>query len=304
MLDAFAVLQPPHGGWHVLAVDNGSTDDTLRILNGASERLPLAVLQEPQAGKNRALNHALDHVRGDLLVLTDDDVVPERDWLLQLEAGAREHPDCDVFGGTIRPVWPAPPPAWLTEAGLPLHVLYALADRPSGPCAPSDIFGPNMAIRTQLFREGLRFNPSVGPDGTARYAMGSETELLLRLEHAGHRAWFVAEAVVGHQVRPEQMERDWVLGRAYRHGFGVGRHPNPPMVDDAPIVLGQSVPFAGRRAALNVLARACALLPPQPRTFWWRYRSAWLNGIADGVTAVRSGAAVRDAAGRPAAERS
>ncbi|WGF86589.1 glycosyltransferase family 2 protein [Marinivivus vitaminiproducens] len=304
MLAALGGLTPPDGGWCLVAVDNGSTDATPGLLADASASLPLTVLQEPQAGKNRALNRALDHIQGDLLVLTDDDIVPDADWLVRLAGAARLHPERDVFGGTIRPVWPSPPPAWLTDAGMPLHVLYALADRPSGACAPEDIYGPNMAVRASLFHGGLRFNPAVGPDGTARYAMGSETELLTRLARAGHTAWFAAEAVVGHQVRPEQMERDWVLGRSYRHGFGVGRRPEPPMVDAAPVIAGRSLTFEGRRAALNVLAALSALLPPEPRRFWWRYRAAWLNGLAEGVAVARAESAAARPAAQPVAGRS
>ena len=50
--------------------------------------------------------------------------------------------------------------------------------------------------------------------------MGSEVEFTCRLERAGHRAWHIPSAAVGHIIRPHQVERDWIVKRAYR----LGRH--------------------------------------------------------------------------------
>ncbi len=50
--------------------------------------------------------------------------------------------------------------------------------------------------------------------------MGSETELLLRLEHAGAKAWYVKDAIVEHVVPASQSEPDALVRRAYRYGRG------------------------------------------------------------------------------------
>ena len=51
--------------------------------------------------------------------------------------------------------------------------------------------------------------------------MGSETELMERLDAAGHRAWFAERACVRHMIRPSQMDAQSVVRRAFRHGYGV-----------------------------------------------------------------------------------
>src|SRR6185369_10693199 len=88
MFDALALLDAPVGGWKLLVVDNGSTDDTPAILARNTARLPLTCMTERGRGKNRALNAALPFFAGELIVLTDDDVVPNRDWLVQLQRAA------------------------------------------------------------------------------------------------------------------------------------------------------------------------------------------------------------------------
>ena len=59
-------------------------------------------------------------------------------------------------------------------------ILYATVKRPAGPCALTDIYGPNWAVRTAGIRRWDRFNERIGPDSTQKfYPMGSETEFFL-----------------------------------------------------------------------------------------------------------------------------
>jgi glycosyltransferase involved in cell wall biosynthesis len=277
VLAAFAALTRPPGGWAMIVVDNGSTDATAAVLQDHADRLPLTILSCPTPGKNRALNMALPLLRGSLAVFTDDDVLPDPDWLVQLHAAAEAHPEASLFGGTVLPDWPRPPPPWLSEQAVEFSVLYSQQRRPSGPCGFADIFGPNMAVRPAVFADGTRFAEHVGPDGSKPlYAMGSETELLRRLEAAGHRGWFEASARVGHIIRPEQMEEGWILDRAYRYGVGEGRH-----YAGAP-----SARQVLRRVVYRVAARGMAVLPPSARRLRIRYRDRWLAGVADGVAAA------------------
>src|ERR1700756_1490245 len=95
VLDAYCALLAPPGGWRLLVIDNGSTDAGPEILAAYAERLPISVLREPCRGKNAALNAGLRQVLNDagvdLLVFSDDDAMPEPDWLLRLaECAARQ----------------------------------------------------------------------------------------------------------------------------------------------------------------------------------------------------------------------
>lgn len=221
-LASFTALAAPIGGWRLVVVDNGSTDGTASVLEGFLDRLPLQILRRSQPGKNAALNRGLEHVEGELVVFTDDDVIADPDWLVQLTAAAAAEPDYTVFGGSIRPEWPQPPEQWILD-WVPLGPVFtATPPMDRGPCTPYAIWGPNMAIRREVFRAGLRFDEAIGPDGTARYAMGSETSLTRRLAAKGHRCFHVPEAVVGHLVRSWQMTRTSILQRAYRGGRGKG----------------------------------------------------------------------------------
>lgn len=240
MLEALTEVIPPAGGWKLLAVDNASTDATARILERYRSRLPLERLHHDEPGKNAALNAALPALEGELAVFTDDDVLPAPDWLTALEDGARRYPGHDLFGGRITLEWPAPPPEWLTRH-VNLAIAYARTDPawPEGDIRADLIWGPNMMIRRRVFAAGHRFSEAIGPRAGGSYIMGSETELTTRLAEAGYRACHLPAARVAHIVRPEQMERRWILERASRFGRSLAlADATDPQARQAPRLLG------------------------------------------------------------------
>jgi glycosyltransferase involved in cell wall biosynthesis len=219
VLRAYCTLEAPTGGWKLVIVDNGSTDDTKEIIAAFRHRLPLTYLCEPKKGKNAALNTGLSHISGDLVVLTDDDVLPQPDWLRQLRLAANSQPLYAIFGGPILPKWELPAEDWIltwVPKGPTFTILDSLKE---GPISPRLVFGPNMTVRTDIFQSGYRFDEAIGPKGT-NYAMGSEAELLRRLAHARFMAWHCKSAVVQHIIRSFQMNKEWVLARAIRYGRG------------------------------------------------------------------------------------
>lgn len=237
VLESFCRLRSPSSGWKLLVVDNGSTDQTSQLIASFASRLPLQSVTEPTPGKNFALNAGLAFVEGDLVVLTDDDVFPREDWLIRLRHAADAQPEFSIFGGSVVPHWEIPPPYWIQWADQ--GAVFAITD-PSwrdGPIAPNCIWGPNMAIRSEVFRSDIRFNPSMGPRGS-NYLQGGDTELTRRLYQQGHKAWHVREAVVEHFIRKEQMDRGWVMQRAIRHGRGEYRLGHANEITSRKLLLG------------------------------------------------------------------
>lgn len=223
MLDGLTRLQAPPGGWELIAVDNASSDGSADVMRSYADRLPITVLHEPVNGKNRALNRALDVAQGDFYVFTDDDIIVSEDWLIQWRAAADAQPSFDLFAGCTLPLWPSDPPKWLLT-GVEVSVLYASHEGiEEGACEAVLMYGTNMAVRASALADGSRFSVGIGPDGSSSYAMGSDTEMALRLEAEGHRCWFTKGPLVQHIVPPEHLEPSWILRRGYRWGRGLAR---------------------------------------------------------------------------------
>lgn len=226
MFTALSRLRPPKWGFELHVADNGSSDATAAFLASWRDRLPLHVHVVPEPGKNVALNHMIETLVGtfgsdELIVLTDDDALPDPGWLLALDQAARTS-NYTVYTGPITPVWPGPVPDWMSGLKRYHDVLFAVTCREPGPCSCIAAFGPNMAVRGAVFRSGIRFNANFGPDGTQRFPMGSETELMRRLDRLGHEALFVGGASVGHMLRDEVFSKEFIRARAFRHGLGCG----------------------------------------------------------------------------------
>lgn len=82
-LDALARQTVPAGTFEVVVVDNGSSDDTLAVLEAARRdhpQLQLCWTQESRQGPGSARNRGLACARGEIILFTDDDCLPATDW--------------------------------------------------------------------------------------------------------------------------------------------------------------------------------------------------------------------------------
>lgn len=198
--------------------DNGSSDGTGAMLRRLEPELGIRSVYERRAGMNYARLSALEQTSGELIVFTDDDVVPDPQWLAALVDGVARWPRMNVFGGSITLLYPAGTPAWmraLRHVGFPDKP----ESRPEGPMLDALPTGPNFAVRRGLF-DSVTFSTEIGPDGTATYIMGAETEFLRRAREAGHVPVFVPAAHVGHIIQEHQMLDGYLVARAYRLGRG------------------------------------------------------------------------------------
>src|SRR5262249_7447285 len=162
-LTAYRHLKQPNISWKLVIVDNGSSDSTLEIINSFRAHLPIEVYFEPVAGKNRALNRGLRAVEGQLVVLTDDDTLPNPSFLQAWAKFLDTKSDYGLFGGSIIPLFETVPQSWLFADQRQFTMLFGARDLPEGPIDPTAIFGGNMAVRRSVFDNGFRFDESVGP---------------------------------------------------------------------------------------------------------------------------------------------
>ncbi len=223
-LEGFRRAAPPAVPWKLVVVDNASGDSTPAILSSFKPYLPLEVLDQPTAGKNRALNTAVEAIEGRLVVITDDDAIPASSFL---DAWARYLDRCGdfgLFGGRIEPLFEVPPPQWLLKSRLHFAQMFAERDLPEGPVDPGEIYGGNMAVRAGIFERGFRFDEDIGPVGDdPSYRMGSEVDFCRRVARSGIACWFAREPRVQHIVRPHQYAETAWASRAYRLGRGRAR---------------------------------------------------------------------------------
>jgi glycosyltransferase involved in cell wall biosynthesis len=200
-LRALQALQPALGRtWEVIIVDNNSKDHTKAVVEEAQRAWSLLRYEfEGAQGLSHARNHGIACARGAVILFTDDDVLPESDWLETTLAGLDTY-GADACGGYIAPIWESPPPPWLTERFYGFLAVrtdrsddYEIADDKPPP------FGANMAFRRHVFdRVGL-FDTSRGRKG-AVLASGEDGEMFERILAAGMKVVFLGGSRVHHKV--------------------------------------------------------------------------------------------------------
>jgi glycosyltransferase involved in cell wall biosynthesis len=279
MLDALCKSTLPHSRWKIVAVDNNSKDASREILESYRDRLPLEVHFEPKQGKEHALALGFRQLEGELVILTDDDVIPEPDWIEQFLKLAEEQPDYDIFGGLIMPYWERAPEPWLLNDSH-LDILYALNENvQEGPVPPGLIFGPNSAFRRSIVGHDYVVHDNLGPNAAVtQYPMGQDTAFALRMARNGSKAFHSRAPKLRHVVRANSMDEAWVLRRAERYGMG--------MVVIHPEYFRRKLKLAGvpAMAALRWLAMApvVAVINALPLGTL-RFRVLWQQAVRQGI---------------------
>ena len=200
-LRALQALQAAPGrSWEVIVVDNNSKDQTKAVVEDVQRGWPLLRYEfEGAQGLSHARNHGIGRARGEVILFTDDDVLPEPDWLETTLAGLRSH-GADACGGWIGPIWETPPPPWLTERfyGF-LAVRTERSDDFTMTADTQTPFGANMAFRRQVFERVGPFDTSRGRKG-AVLASGEDGEMFERILAAGMKVVFLGGSRVHHKV--------------------------------------------------------------------------------------------------------
>ncbi len=268
--------------WDMVIVDNASTDATGEVIEGFRDRVPVRLVQHGVPGKNCALIAGLEHAIGDAIILSDDDAIPEPDFIASWAAGLSSHPDAALFGGTVVPAFDAPVPNCLQTAKGHFDALYAVRGPLDGPIPAQQIFGPNMAVRRSVFDAGITFNERIGPNAADKlYAMGSETDFSVRAEQAGSKAWSLSAPTVRHIVRREQMTWAFFNERAFRLGRGIAVRQwisgeLVPRTRPSPFKLAAAHALQSGREAVSALACADPRLAKRVEAAW---QTQWLRGF-------------------------
>lgn len=222
--------------WEVIVVDNNSKDDTRQVIAEFQREWPLLRYEfEGEQGLSHARNHGIDAAHGNALLFTDDDVLPEPDWMETTLAGLEQH-HADACGGYIAPIWEVPPPDWLTERFYGFLAVRTDRSDDYDITSPSQApFGANMAFRRNVFEKVGGFDTSRGRKGNV-LASGEDGELFERILAAGFKAVFLGQSRVHHKVESFRLTKRYF--RRWR--FQTSRN------------IAQSKDMTGERRLLNI----------------------------------------------------
>jgi glycosyltransferase involved in cell wall biosynthesis len=198
---------PPGLEYDVIIVDNGSTDDTRRTVEGFTSVSPhVTYVYEPRLGVSYGRNTGMLASRAPIIAFTDDDNVVGEHWVATIKSLMDAHPEAWAVGGPIRAEWPADVPGWLDRGHWGPLAILDYGDQPFYTSAkdPRCLLTANLAFRREVFERVDGFSPD--------FKRCQDHELLVRMWHAGGRALYAPELVVGATIPRERLTR-----RYHRH---------------------------------------------------------------------------------------
>ena len=204
LLDSFDELVPPPVPYEIVIADNGSDDDSPRILSQWRAAGPNRhVVRVVEPGKSRAVNAAIAQSKGQLLAFLDDDVVAEPRWLAEVWDYFTRH-DCFAAQGSV--VWP--------DEAMNDPELYALLDRYrtivhidlDPDTVRTKLTGANMTIRRHTFAVVGLFNEKIGPGAAG---LSEDNELADRIRAHGGWIGYMKKARVIHEIEPSRLTEEY-----------------------------------------------------------------------------------------------
>jgi len=234
MLQCLVRQDYPPERLELLVIDNNSPDNTREIVAKFEKGVAAArtattqprhcvrYVHEPSQGLGHARNRAIAEARGDIIVLPDDDILMEPDWLRTLCAPliaewreGRQAIGC--VSGEVLPIFPDGLPDWVREWHGPQG--FRSAEEGAGPLPKTAYpMGANFAFPRWAFERLGIFSTELDRKGASFFG-GGDREMLRRIHEANYAVWFVPAASVLHQMPASRT----TFRYAARHAFDSAR---------------------------------------------------------------------------------
>lgn len=199
--------------YEVIVVDNNSEDKTKELVESYKPKFngKLRYLFEPKQGVSYAKNKGIEEAKGEIIAFTDDDVVVDRRWLLNICRCFQDY-NCDAMGGRVLPLYPPSTSKWIKEnrnllQGPIVAHDYGKTMRIYDTKNMVPAIGANMAFKKECFNDCGLFRTDIG---AGRGTVGDDTEFIRRLERKNKRIYYCGKALVWHKVENERMRLEYI----------------------------------------------------------------------------------------------
>lgn len=220
-LRALVAQTYPPEMFEIVVVDNGSKDDTPSVVAefAANSGARVRYIVEPIQGLSQARNTGARAAAGEVIAYTDDDAIPQPNWLTALADAFQRYDDLGAAGGPIDPLWLPERPAW-----FPPQCTGLLGAMDEGPhfrwlTFPECPWGPNIALRKEAHERAGGFYTGLGLVGT-HLALHEEPDLCHRIQSLGYRMAYTPRARVQHKMRADKVNKGYLRRWCWARGTG------------------------------------------------------------------------------------
>jgi glycosyltransferase involved in cell wall biosynthesis len=208
-----AMRVPPHVEWELVVVDNNSDDETPSVIEEfrAKQSLPVKYVFERRQGQSFARNAGIRTSEGTILAFTDDDCIPDKQWVAEIYNEFESHSGLSILGGRVE--------------------LFDLTDKPvtivtytnRREYSPLDdlcfIMGANMSVRRSVIDAVGEFDCNLGRGGPLE-AVIEDADFVYRAYTKGFKVAYAPQVMVYHNHGRKSDEELFQVLRGYAIGRG------------------------------------------------------------------------------------
>lgn len=173
--------------FEVIVVDDGSAVRPRDVIERYAAAIDVRLIETEHGGPAKARNGGATAARGRYLVFTDDDCIPDRDWLSAIAATVEANPGQAVGGAVINALGDD---AYSTASQMLIDFLYEYFN--------VQATGGRFFITANLTFPAKQFRAAGGFDVTFPLAAAEDRDMCDRWREHGHEILYCEEAVVHH----------------------------------------------------------------------------------------------------------
>jgi glycosyltransferase involved in cell wall biosynthesis len=245
----------------VIIVDNNSSDDTRQVCDAVKKdnKFLLRYIFEPRQGKTIALNTGLKETKGQILFFTDDDVLPDCNWIVDT-LNTFDRYGADAVFGKIHPFWPDVPPKWLTKL---FYSPLALLDYGDSEFVVENMkhefYGANFAVTSKVIEDlSFKFDEKLGRVGL-RLVSAEDTDFFMCLMRNNKKIVYNPKSKVTHYIAQKRLTKKYMLDWYFYSGIGmVLQNKHETRIRIALRALGDLIQFVVKSALLGLMLKANA----------------------------------------------
>lgn len=202
----------------LVVIDNNSSDATPQVFDEVATQFsyPVRRIFESQPGVVYARNRGVAEAQGEWIAFFDDDQLADPRWLCELLDMASQK-QCRCVGGAVHLRLPeglnrdlSPVSRMLLGETVGMDAPRQFDHRVTACCG-------NLLIHRSVFDEVGLFDPAFN-------RRGEDTDLYLRMHHAGIAAWFTPAAIVHHVTPASRLTDEYLQNMSRTMARGMARN--------------------------------------------------------------------------------
>jgi hypothetical protein len=196
----------------LIVIENSLDEENLmKLTREFAQHENLTLIRSHPPGLSRARNLGLSLVDTRLVAFTDDDCIPDINWLTAL-ATSQLWDQVSAIGGPIQPIFPD----GFNGESLPNDLISSLAILALGKSPAvldigQDIYGANMCFAME-YLTGIEFDENLGRKGSSLLS-GEEVAVLSQLRDRGLSIGYDPKAIIQHKISADRLKSSWFLSR-------------------------------------------------------------------------------------------